>query len=93
MIRENFRKSGKYFALSVDYFFSAVFAMIVSAATFTLHALNGRFGKFMLKKPYLYVWRFAAYAVIFFLVVCFIVCPLLDLWSRFVSFLNAVIWG
>lgn len=93
MIRENFRKSGKYFALSADYFFSTVFTLLSRAAAFTFHVLNGRFGKFTLKKPYLYAWRFAMYAVIFFLVVRFIVCPAFALWSRFISFLNAVIWG
>lgn len=55
-----------------------------------LYAIDGRFGKKVLKDQYRSWWRLMTYGT---LVILFVMFPILEWWSGVVDFLNYVIWG
>lgn len=58
-----------------------------------LKAIDGRFGKWVLKPQYRIWWRIMTYGMLLFLFLKFIVCPFFEWWSSVVACLNHVIWG
>ena len=58
-----------------------------------LHAIDGRFGKKVLKDQYRSWWRLMTYGTLVILFIRFVMFPILEWWSGVVDFLNYVIWG
>lgn len=57
-VKTNFKRSGKYFVVSMTHLFEALLISAAYGVAYLYHGMNGRFGKRRLKKPYVYVWRF-----------------------------------
>ena len=92
-IKTNFKRSGKYFLVSVAHLFEA-FAMCAFLGVLHLYrGMNGRFGKHKLKKPYMYVWRFLTWGTFVWVAFTYVFAPFFNWWDKVVSFLNYVIWG
>lgn len=58
-----------------------------------LYAIDGRFGKKVLKDQYRSWWRLMTYGTLVILFIRFVMFPILEWWSGVVDFLNYVIWG
>lgn len=58
-----------------------------------LKAIDGRFGKKVLKNKYRGFWRVITYGTLAFMFFRFILCPFFAWWDKVVAFLNYVIWG
>lgn len=58
-----------------------------------LYAIDGRFGKKVLKDQYRNWWRLMTYGTLVILFIRFVMFPILEWWSGVVDFLNYVIWG
>lgn len=58
-----------------------------------LQAIDGRFGKRVLKPQYRFWWRLFNYGILFILFVKFIMFPFIDWWSKIINSLNYAIWG
>lgn len=58
-----------------------------------LHAIDGRFGKKVLKDQYRNWWRLMTYGTLVILFIRFVMFPILEWWQGVVDFLNYVIWG
>lgn len=58
-----------------------------------LHAIDGRFGKKVLKYQYRNWWRLMTYGTLVILFIRGVMFPILEWWSGVVDFLNYVIWG
>ena len=58
-----------------------------------LYAIDGRFGKRVLKAHYRRWWRVMTYGVLAFLFFRFVLCPFFAWWGKVVDFLNYIIWG
>lgn len=58
-----------------------------------LGAIDGRFGKKVLKDQYRSWWRLMTYGTLVILFIRFVMFPILEWWSGVVDFLNYVIWG
>ena len=58
-----------------------------------LKAVDGRFGRKVLKRPYRRVWRVLTYGSLFLLLWNFVIVPFFQWWDGVVRFLNYVIWG
>lgn len=58
-----------------------------------LLAIDGRFGKRVLKPSYRRVWQSLTYGAIIVAIFKFILFPILEWWQGIVDFLNYVIWG
>ena len=58
-----------------------------------LNAIDGRFGRKVLKQPYRNYWRVITYGTLFILFNMFVMVPFFKWWDKVVDFLNYVIWG
>lgn len=58
-----------------------------------LYAIDGRFGRRVLKEQYRGYWRLMTYGTLTILFISFVMFPILEWWSGVVDFLNYVIWG
>lgn len=58
-----------------------------------IKAIDGRFGKKVLKNKYRRFWRVITYGTLAFMFFRFILCPFFAWWDKVVAFLNYVIWG
>lgn len=58
-----------------------------------LYAIDGRFGKKVLKPQYRVWWRLFTYGTLFMLFVRFVLFPFFQWWNGIVSLLNHIIWG
>ena len=58
-----------------------------------LYAIDGRFGKKVLKPQYRIWWRLFTYGTLFMLFVRFVLFPFFQWWNGIVSLLNHIIWG
>nr|DAP89531.1 MAG TPA: hypothetical protein [Caudoviricetes sp.] len=58
-----------------------------------LYAIDGRFGRRVLKPQYRVWWRLFTYGTLTVLLFRFVFVPILDWWQGVVDFLNYVIWG
>lgn len=58
-----------------------------------LHAIDGRFGRRVLKEQYRGYWRLMTYGTLTILFIRFVIFPILEWWQGVVDFLNYVIWG
>lgn len=58
-----------------------------------LYAIDGRFGKKVLKDQYRSWWRLMTYGTLVILFIRFVMFPFFQWWDGVVSFLNYVIWG
>lgn len=58
-----------------------------------LYAIDGRFGRRVLKEQYRGYWRLMTYGTLTILFIRFVMFPILEWWSGVVDFLNYVIWG
>lgn len=58
-----------------------------------LCAIDGRFGKKVLKDQYRSWWRLMTYGTLAILFIRFVMFPILNWWQGVVDFLNYVIWG
>lgn len=58
-----------------------------------LYAIDGRFGKKVLKPQYRVWWRLFTYGTLFLLFARFILFPFFRWWDGVVSLLNHIIWG
>lgn len=58
-----------------------------------LYAIDGRFGKKVLKDQYRSWWRLMTYGTLVILFIRFVLFPFFQWWDGVVSFLNYVIWG
>ena len=58
-----------------------------------LHAIDGRFGRRVLKEQYRGYWRLMTYGTLSILFIRFVMFPILEWWQDVVDFLNYVIWG
>lgn len=58
-----------------------------------LHAIDGRFGRRVLKEQYRGYWRLMTYGTLTILFIRFVMFPILEWWQGVVDFLNYVIWG
>ena len=58
-----------------------------------LYAIDGRFGRRVLKEQYRGYWRIFTYGTLFILFFRFVMVPFFNWWDGVVSFLNYVIWG
>lgn len=58
-----------------------------------LYAIDGRFGRKVLKKQYRGYWRLFTYGTLSILFIRFVMFPILEWWSGAVDFMNYVIWG
>lgn len=58
-----------------------------------LRAIDGRFGRKVLKPQYRRWWRLATYGTLAVLFVKFVMFPFFAWWDKVVDFLNYVIWG
>ena len=58
-----------------------------------LYAIDGRFGKKVLKDQYRSWCRLMTYGTLVILFIRFVMFPILEWWSGVVDFLNYVIWG
>lgn len=58
-----------------------------------LYAIDGRFGKKVLKDQYRSWWRLMTYGTLVILFIRFVMFPISEWWSGVVDFLNYVIWG
>lgn len=92
-VKENFKRSGKYFVLSMAYLLRAIIISVAYGVAYLYHGMNGRFGKRTLKKPYGRVWRFLTWGTFVWAVFIYVFVPFFTLWDRAVAFLNYVIWG
>ena len=92
-IKTDFKRSGKYFVVSMEHLFEAVLMSAIYGLAYLYHGMNGRFGKHKLNKPYVYVWRFLTWGTFVWVVFTYMFVPFFNWWDRVVSFLNYVIWG
>lgn len=92
-IKTDFKRSGKYFVVSMEYLFGAVFMSAIYGLAYLYHGMNGHFGKHKFNKPYVYVWRFLTWGTLVWVVFTYVFVPFFNWWDRVVSFLNYVIWG
>lgn len=58
-----------------------------------LYAIDGRFGRRVLKEQYRGYWRLFTYGTLSILFIRFVMFPILEWWSGVVDFLNYIIWG
>lgn len=58
-----------------------------------LYAIDGRFGRRVLKKQYRGYWRLMTYGTLAILFIRFVMFPFFQWWDGVVNFLNYVIWG
>lgn len=58
-----------------------------------LYAIDGRFGRRVLKEQYRGYWRLMTYGTLTILFIRFVMFPILEWWQGVVDFLNYVIWG
>lgn len=58
-----------------------------------LYAIDGRFGKKVLKDQYRSWWRLMTYGTLAILFIKFVMFPILERWQGVVDFLNYIIWG
>lgn len=58
-----------------------------------LQAIDGRFGRRVLKEQYRWYWRLFTYGTLAILFIRFVMFPILEWWSSVVDFMNYVIWG
>lgn len=58
-----------------------------------LGAIDGRFGKKVLKPRYRKIWQCITYGTLSWLFIRYVMFPFFDWWDGIVSFLNYVIWG
>lgn len=92
-IKTNFKRSGKYFAVSMAHLFEALLISVAYGVAYLYHGMNGRFGKRRLKKPYVYVWCFLTRGTLVWVVFIYVFVPFFAWWGKVVAFLNYVIWG
>lgn len=89
----SFKRSGKYFVVSMAYLLGALFVCAVYGADYLYRGMNGYFGKYMLRKPFIYVWRSLTWGTLVWAVFTYVFMPFLNWWDGVVAFLNYVIWG
>ena len=58
-----------------------------------LQAIDGRFGRRVLKEQYRGYWRLMTYGTLSILFIRFVMFPILKRWQGVVDFLNYIIWG
>lgn len=58
-----------------------------------LLAIDGRFGRRVLKEQYRVYWRLMTYGTLTVLFIRFVMFPILEWWQGVVDFLNYIIWG
>lgn len=58
-----------------------------------LYAVDGRFGKWVLKPEYRTWWRVATYGTLIVLFFIYIFIPIMDWWQGVVDYINYVRWG
>lgn len=92
-IKMNFKRSGKYFVVSIRHLSEAILVLAIYGLAHLYYGMNGRFGKRRLKKPYVYVWRFLTWGTLVWAVFTYVLAPFFAWWDGVVSFLNHVIWG
>lgn len=93
---KTFKKSRSKFIACMQYYLYMLFVAIAFFILSLYYAMNGRFGKlgkYKLRSPYLYVWRFFAWGIFVVVVFTFVLVPFFAWWDKMVSFLNYVIWG
>lgn len=92
-IKTNFKRSGRYFILSMAHLFEALIGSVILVASVVYNGMNGRFSRVRLKKPYVYVWRAITWSVFIWVTFTYVFVPFFSWWERIVAFLNYVIWG
>ena len=58
-----------------------------------LYAIDGRFGRRVLKEQYRGHWRLMNYGTLAILFIRFVMFPILEWWQGVVDFINYIIWG
>lgn len=58
-----------------------------------IEALDGKFGRRVLKPKYRRVWRWITWGTTTILFIIYIVIPFFEFWERVVRFINYVRWG
>lgn len=58
-----------------------------------LQAIDGRFGKKVLKDQYRSWWRLMTYGTLTILFIRFVMFTILERWQGVVDFINYIIWG
>lgn len=92
-IKTNFKRSGKYFVVSIRHLSEAILVSAIYGLAHLYHGMNGRFGKRKLKKPYLYVWRFLTWGTLVWVAFTYVFVPFFNWWDKVVASLNYLIWG
>lgn len=92
-IKTNFKRSGKYFVVSIVYLLETLFVCVVYGADYLYRGMNGRFGKYVLRKPFIYVWRLLTWGTLVWVVFTYVFVPFFAWWDGVIAFLNYVIWG
>ena len=65
----------------------------ISVLVAILYAIDGRFGKWVLKPEYRTWWRVATYGTLIVLFFIYIFIPFMDWWQGVVDYINFVRWG
>lgn len=58
-----------------------------------LHAIDGRFGRKVLKPKYRLIWRIIVYGTIIVLFVKYVLFPAFEFWDMVVRYLDFLVWG
>lgn len=59
----------------------------------TFYALDGKFGRYVLKPKYRKWWRCITYGTLTILIFKYVLIPLMEIWQVVVAFLNWWRWG
>lgn len=92
-IKTNFEKAGRYFMLSMQYLYEALGMSLIRLVVVVYFGMNGKFGKYRMREPYVYVWKVIAWGLFVWAVFTWIFVPFFNWWSKVVDFLNYIIWG
>lgn len=66
---------------------------VITALVAILYAIDGRFGKWVLKPEYRTWWRVATYGTLIALFFMYIFIPFMNWWQGVVDYINYVRWG
>lgn len=66
---------------------------LLNALDATLWAIDGKFGRYVLKPKYRNRWRWFTYGTLTILLFKFIIIPFFEWWQGVVDYINYVRWG
>lgn len=66
---------------------------VCKAVYYSYGVLNGRFGKYVLRKPYKRIWSIILWTLFIYLFTIKIIFPIMECWQSVVDNANYFIWG